>query len=92
MMLLTDNNVLVSKHQKLPAIICNQNKAVKKIPTEDDFVKSDIGAFGNDIGAITNRVTSMYDVRSAYDKGSKEYEELTYRIRCGELVQQDAIL
>lgn len=91
MVMLTDNNVLVSKHQKLPAIICNQNKAVKKVPTEDDFVKSDIGAFGNDIGAITNRVTSMYDVRSAYDKGSKEYEELTYRIRCGELVQQDAI-
>ena len=91
LLFLTDNNVLVNKHKELPAIVCKQNKAVKTIPTEMDFVISDINSFGNDIGSITNRVTSMYEVRSGYEKGTREYEMLTYRIRCGELLQQDAI-
>lgn len=89
--MLTDNPVLVRKHVDLPAIVCAQNKAVKIIPTEDDFVKSDINAFGNDIGSITNRATSMFEIRAGFGVGSKEYEELTYRIRCCQLLQQDSI-
>lgn len=91
MVMLTDNNVLVNKHIALPAISCAQNKAAKMVPTEDDFIKSDVGAFGNDIGSITNRATSMFEVRSGFDKGSKEYKELTYRIRSCQLLQQDSI-
>lgn len=91
LLFLTDNNVLVNKHRELPAIVCKQNKAVKIIPTEMDFVTSDINSFGNDIGSITNKVTGMYEVRAGYKKNTKEYEMLTYRIRCGELLQQDAI-
>lgn len=91
MVFLTDNNVLVRKHIDLPAIMCAQKKAAKTIPAEEDFVTADINAFGNDIGSITNRATSMFEVRSAFEKGSREYDVLTYRIRCGQLLQQDAI-
>lgn len=91
MTMITDNEVLVSRHQELPAIVCHQNKAVKMVPTEDDFVTSDINSFGNDIGSITNRVTSMFEIRAGFPKGSKEYDMLTYRIRCGQLLQQDAM-
>jgi len=86
---ITDNEVLLRRHEKLPAIVCIQKKAEKKIASEEDFVVSDMNAFGNDIGSITNRTTSMYEVRYNYEKGSREYEELTYRIRCGQLLQQD---
>ena len=33
----------------------------------------------------------MFEVRAQFDKGSKEYEELSYRIKCGQLFQQNAI-
>lgn len=89
--MITDNPVLVNKYKPLPAIICEQKKAVKKVSNEDDFIISDINSFGNDIGSITNRATSMFEVRSGFEIGSKEYEELSYRIRCGQLLQQDAI-
>lgn len=91
LLMITDNEVLVSRHQDLPAIVCHQNKATKMVPTEDDFVTSDINSFGNDIGSITNRATSMFEIRAGFPKGSKEYEMLTYRIRCSQLLQQDAI-
>lgn len=89
--MITDNPVLVNKYKPLPAIICEQKKAVKKISNEDDFIISDINSFGNDIGSITNRATSMFEVRSGFEIGSKEYEELSYRIRCGQLLQQDLL-
>lgn len=89
--MITDNPVLVNKYKPLPAIICEQKKAVKKVSNEEDFITSDINSFGNDIGSITNRATSMFEVRSGFKAGSKEYEELSYRIRCGQLLQQDAI-
>lgn len=91
MVFLTDNDVLVRKHVELPAIICAQKKAPKVVPKEEDFVTADINAFGNEIGSITNRATSMFEVRSAFEKGSKEYEMLTYRIRSCQLLQQDAM-
>lgn len=91
MMMITDNHILISKFVDSPAIMCEQKNAKKIIPTEDDFVNSDISSFGNDIGAITNRVTSMFEVRSGFPKESEEYKELSYRIRCGQLLQQDAI-
>ena len=33
----------------------------------------------------------MFDVQAQYAKGSREYEELDYRIKCGQLFQQNAI-
>jgi len=85
----TDNPVIVKNIISQPALMCAQRRAEKIIPYEEDFVKSNIDSFGNDIGAITNRMTSMYEVRSHYPENSEEYNILTYRIRCGQLQQQN---
>ena len=87
--MLTDNEVLLRKHKQLPALMCIQRKAEKKVPTEADFVASNIATFGNEIGQTTNWITSMYEVRSEYEPRSVEYETLSYRIRCGQLFQQN---
>ena len=70
--MLTDNPVLVRKHKKLPALMCAQRKAEKRISTEADFIQSNIDSFGNDIGQTTNWVTSMYEVQSKFKEGSAE--------------------
>ncbi len=89
--MLTDNPVLVSRMKPLPALMCVQRKAEKRIPTEADFVKSNMESFGNDIGRTTNWITSMFEVQARFSPDSKEYKELSYRIRCGQLYQQNAI-
>lgn len=91
LVMLTDNEVLVRKLEELPALMCAQRKASKTIPTEEDFIRSNIESFGNDIGQTTNWITSMFEVRSHFSRDSKEYEILSYRIRCGQLYQQNAI-
>lgn len=91
MVMLTDNRILVSKLKDLPALMCAQRKAAKRISTTEDFIKSNIESFGNDIGQTTNWVTSMFEVRSHFEPGSDEYDMLSYRIRCGQLYQQNAI-
>ena len=91
LVMLTDNDILVNKLKVLPALMCVQRKAKKKIVTEADAVQSNIDSFGDDIGKTTNWITSMFDVQSQFEKGSKEYQELDYRIKCGQLFQQNAI-
>lgn len=89
--MLTDNRVLVDKLEVLPALMCAQKKGKKIIVSDDDFVKANIESFGNDIGKTTNYITSMYEVRSNFEKNSKEYETLSYRIKSGQLFQQNVI-
>lgn len=48
-------------------------------------------SFGSEIGSITNRSTSMFDVLAKYEEGSPEYEELMYRIKCSIQYQQNSI-
>lgn len=91
LVMLTDNNVLVRKLSPQPALICAQRKADKKVSTEEDFIRSNIESFGNDIGQTTNWITSMFEVQSHFKKDSREYKTLAYRIRCGQLYQQNAI-
>ena len=91
LVMLTDNKVLVNKLQPLPALMCAQRRATKRVPTEDDFIRSNIESFGNDIGQTTKWITSMFEVRARFKKGSEEYDTLSYRIRCGQLYQQNAI-
>lgn len=83
--MLTDNKVLVDNLKVLPALMCVQRKAKKKIVTEADAIQANIDSFGDDIGKTTNWITSMFDVQAQFQKGSKEYEELDYRIKCGQL-------
>lgn len=87
--MLTDNKVLLRRHIELPALMCAQRKAEKRISTEEDFINSNIESFGNDIGRTTNWITSMFEVQSKFKKNSKEYEALAYRIQCGQLYQQN---
>lgn len=89
LVMLTDNKVLVEHLKPLPALFCAQRKADKRISTEEDFIQSNIDSFGNDIGQTTNWITSMFDVRAKYHKNSKAYKELSYRIQCGQLYQQN---
>lgn len=91
LVMLTDNEVLLRKHRELPAIMCEQQKAEKRISTEEDFVKSNIASFGNEIGQITNWITSMYEVQASYPKESVEHNVLEYRIMSGQLIQQQSI-
>ena len=46
---------------------------------------------GNQVGTITNYVTSMMEVQSHFEKDSPEYKELEYRIECGQLYQQNEL-
>ncbi len=89
--MLTDNDVLVRNLLPLPALMCAQRKADKIIPTEEDFIRSNIDSFGNDIGKTTNWTTSMFEVQSRFEKSSEEYKMLEYRIKCAQLFQQNAI-
>ena len=89
--MLTDNRVLVEKLTPMPALMCAQRKAEKRISEEQDFVRSNIESFGNSIGQTTNWITSMFEVQSHFQKCSREYQELDYRIRCGQLYQQNEI-
>jgi len=89
--MLTDNPVIVRNVISQPALMCAQRKAKKIVPTEDDFIQANIDSFGNEIGAITNRTTSMYEIRSHYSEDSEEYKILTYRVQCGQLYQQNQI-
>lgn len=89
--MLTDNPVLVRRHKELPAIMCAQRRAEKKVVTEDDVIAANIASFGNDIGRTTNWVTSMFEVQSHFEEDSEEYKELDYRIKCGQLYQQNVI-
>lgn len=69
--------------------MCAQRKAEKRVSSEEDFIRSNIESFGNDIGQTTNWITSMFEVRSHFKPESKEYKTLSYRIRCGQLYQQN---
>ena len=87
----TSMDVIVRNTRRLPAIMCIQRKAPKCVPTEDDFYQSNINSFGNAVGSTTNAITSMINVQSQFEPGSREYKILDYRIKCGQLYQQNAI-
>lgn len=87
----TDNHILINNTKNLPAIVCVQRKAEKKVITEQRLVNSNKKSFGDGIGKTTNRITSMFDVLSQFPINSNEYNVLMYRIMCGQLFQQNAI-
>lgn len=89
--MLTDNPVLLRRQKNLPTLMCAQKKGEKIVPSDDDFVKSNIASFGNEVGQITNKGTSMYEVRSRFGQQSEEYATLVYRIRCTQAFQQESI-
>lgn len=87
----TDNPILLRRTLNSPTIVCVQRKAEKKIPTDDDIIQANKLAFNDDIGIVTNHVTSMIERQAGFDKDSDEYKTLSYRIMCGQLYQQNTI-
>lgn len=89
--LVTDNEILLRNTRDVPAIVCVQKKAEKRVITDELLAQSNELGFGDEIGSITNRITAMYDILTQFDKDSKEYKTLEYRIKCGQQYQQSAI-
>ena len=87
----TDNRVILENTRHTPTIVCVQRKAEKKIVTEEDIIEANKLAFSDEIGIVTNHITSMFEVRSGYRPDSEEYKTLSYRIMCGQLFQQNVI-
>lgn len=87
----TDNPIIVRNTLNSPTIMCVQRKAEKKVPSEEDIVNANKLAFNDDIGTVTNYVTSMIERQAGFPKDSEEYKILAYRIMCGQLYQQNTI-
>lgn len=88
---LTDDKTIVDNIRQTNTIFCAQRQAVKKVVDEEDLVKANIASFGDDIGKVTNRITAMFDLQAQFDQDSDEYSILDYRIKSGQLFQQNAI-
>lgn len=87
----TNNRILKLRHRELPAIECVQRNTQKVIIEEKDVKQTNKSAMGNQVGTITNYITSMMEVQSHFEKDSKEYMDLEYRIACGQLYQQNEL-
>lgn len=87
----TDNKIIVEHTLNSTTIECMQRKAEKIIPNENDMVRANKLAFGDEIGTTTNRITAMIERQSVFDKNSEEYKVLDYRIKCGQHFQQNSI-
>ena len=87
----TNNKVLLDSFEYKDTLMCIQDSMAKKVPTEADYIKSDINGFGDSIGSVTNKATNMISLREKFAPDSEEYKELTYRISTMMNYQQNAI-
>ncbi len=87
----TNNKVLLEAFEYKTTLMCVQDSMPKKIPAEDDYIKSDINGFGDSIGSVTNKATNMISLRAQFNPDSEEYKRLTYRISTMMNYQQNAI-
>ena len=87
----TNNKVLLDSFEYKTTLMCLQDSVPKKVPTEEDYIKSDINGFGDSIGSVTNKATNMISLREQFDPDSEEYKRLTYRISTMMNYQQNAI-
>lgn len=87
----TDNPILIHNTLNSPTIICIQKKAEKIIVTEEDIIAANKLGFNDEIGIVTNHVTSMIERQAGFLPDSDEYKTLAYRIMCGQHYQQCTI-
>jgi hypothetical protein len=89
--LTTNDPILLKNTKELDAVLCIQKSAQKIIVNEKDLIEANKNGFGDTIGSTTNKITTMIDVASNFNKESEEYKELQYRVICGQNYQQNAI-
>lgn len=88
----TSNQIIINGVYKDELAVTYQKKTTDKILfTQEDLYKADLLAFGSEIGAITNRSTSMYAMLPLYEKNSPEYKELEKRLIRTRVAQGNAI-
>ena len=89
---MTDNPYVIKgiERNSYP-IVCVQGSSSKCIPTETDFIRANKDSFGSAIGSITNKGTAMYDVLAKFEEGTKEHDEILYRLICIQDYQQAEI-
>lgn len=87
----TNNDVLLESFVYKTTLMCIQSSMSKKVPTESDYISSDINGFGDSIGSVTNKATNMISLRDQFPEDSEEYRRLTYRIDTMMNYQQNAI-
>ena len=87
----TSSKVLLGSFVHKTTLMCVQESTSKKIPTEEDYIKSDINGFGDSIGSVTNKATNMISLRDQFEPDSEEYKRLTYRISTMMNFQQNAM-
>ena len=87
----TNNKILLNKWRNEKCVVCEQNAIEKTKVNESRLAQANLNGFGNNVGSITNTCTAMYDVLAKFEKGTKEYNELIYRITSMQGYQQDCI-
>jgi hypothetical protein len=87
----TNNQVLLDSFEYKTTLMCVLDSVAKTVPTEEDYIKSDINGFGDSIGSVTNKATNMISLREQFAPDSEEYKRLTYRISTMMNFQQNAI-
>ena len=87
----TNNQVLLDSFEYKPTLMCLQDSVPKTVPSEKDYINSDINGFGDSIGSVTNKATNMISLRAQFSPDSEEYKRLTYRISTMMNYQQNAI-
>lgn len=87
----TDNSIILKNTLYTPTIVCVQRKANKIIVNEEDIIAANKIGFTDEIGIVTNHITSMFEVQAGFPVDSEEYKTLSYRIMCGQLYQQNVI-
>ena len=87
----TNNNVLLSAYKYTNSIDCVQRKGEKKVVKRNDIRKSNRMGLGSEVGTITNRVSAQIDKLALFNENTNEYKELSKRILCGQLYQQNTL-
>lgn len=92
LLLTSDNIYLVSAvDRNLNPITYEKSNTKEQSLTYNNLFSMDTKSFNTKIGFITNLATSFICLRNQFDKGSKEYEELTKRINLLRFHQGSAI-
>jgi len=89
--IITDNKVLLRTFKQLPTVVCEQKSSKKKVITEANLVQANKQGFNNNVGGVTNQATSMFEILAKFPIGSREYNEMIYRITCMQGYQQEII-